>query len=593
MTLIHTPRAILALGLLGLTACSGGGPSPPVAPSVTSTVGVKQLLFSWGSAPGTDLYRVKSNPDGVSGFTQTGADLPAAQTSFHLDVTVHRQNWQNARYLVEACNTLGCADSSEISFAGDANAAIGYFKPTNTGVGDHFGTAAAVSADGGTLAVGSPQEDSSATGINGDDSLKDAAAAGAVYVFTRDDTGAWRQQAYIKAANSGAGDLFGYAVAMSSDGNTLAVGAYQEDGPDSTINGANGSFNTAGGSGAVYIFTRDDAGNWTQQAYVKASNNTGRSSHFGYAVALSGNGDALAVGAPDEDGAATGIDGDQFDFTATNPGAVFVFTRDGGGSWHQQAYVKASNTAPNDNFGNAVALDDGGDTLAVGAYQEDSNATGIDGDQTNNLVNGAGAVYVFTRDNAGTWSQQAYVKASNTGAGDQFGYAVTLNGNGNTLAVGAPFEDTAAADAGAVYLFTRDGAGAWSQQSMLKADIGGAADYFGRALALDDNGDILVAGAPGEDSAAAGIGADPADNSADGAGAAYVFTQDASGTWRQSDYLKAPNPDANDHFGASVAVSSDGGTIAVGADLEDGGATGSDADETDNSASGAGSTYLY
>ncbi len=72
----------------------------------------------------------------------------------------------------------------------------------------------------------------------------------------------------------------------------------------------------------------------------------------------------------------------------------------------QEAYMKASNTGTGDRFGTSVALS--GDTMAVGVYQEDSNATGIDGDHTNNSAADSGAVYVFTRSGA-TWTQQAYV----------------------------------------------------------------------------------------------------------------------------------------------------------------------------------------
>src|SRR5258706_6846530 len=101
--------------------------------------------------------------------------------------------------------------------------------------------------------------------------------------------------------------------------------------------------------------------------------------------------------------------------------------------WHQEAYVKASNTDLGDFFGMATSVS--GDTIAVGAGSESSSATGIDGDQSDNSANASCAVYVLTR--AGTtWSQQAYIKASNTEALDGFGgYAVSISGG--TLAVGA------------------------------------------------------------------------------------------------------------------------------------------------------------
>lgn len=113
----------------------------------------------------------------------------------------------------------------------------------------------------------------------------------------------------------------------------------------------------------------------------------------------------------------------------------------------EEAYVKASNTASFDSFGSSVALS--GDTLAVGADKESSNAAGVNapltggsGTQADNSLNYSGAVYVFTRTGS-TWSQQAYIKASNTGRSDGFGESIALSGD--TLAVGADNEDSNAA----------------------------------------------------------------------------------------------------------------------------------------------------
>ena len=130
----------------------------------------------------------------------------------------------------------------------------------------------------------------------------------------------------------------------------------------------------------------------------------------------------------------------------------------------QEAYIKASNTDADDFFGRSVALSGDGNTLAVGADREASAATGVNGDQTDNSAFGAGAVYVFTRDSGGVWTQQAYVKASNTDADDTFG-SVALSDDGNTLAVTTVEEasaatgvngdqaDNSASHAGAVYVF--------------------------------------------------------------------------------------------------------------------------------------------
>ena len=285
--------------------------------------------------------------------------------------------------------------------------AILYVKASNPGSGDAFGQSIAASADGNTLAVGARGEASNATGIDGNQADNSALNAGAVYIFTRDSAGNV-SQAYVKASNTEAGDFFGSAVALSADGTTLVVAAIGEDSNAIGISGDQAD-NSATFAGAVYVFTRIGAV-WSQQIYLKASN-TGRGDQFGTSVTLSADGNTLAVGA---------IFGQILGVPARE-GAAYVFTRSGG-IWSEQAYLNASNAEAGDNFGHAVTLSADGNTLAVGSIFEDSNATGIDGNQADNSAAQAGAAYVFTR-NAGAWSQQAYVKASNTGTLDLFGYS--------------------------------------------------------------------------------------------------------------------------------------------------------------------------
>ncbi len=147
---------------------------------------------------------------------------------------------------------------------------------------------------------------------------------------------------------------------------------------------------------------------------------------------------ALAVSAYAEDSQAIGINNDGLNNGALESGAVYVF-RQTGDTWAQEAYVKASNTDVADHFGISLALH--GDTLAVGAYLEDSGASGMSGNQGDNTATNGGAAYVFRRDGA-VWSQAAYVKASNTDADDHFGFSIALSGD--SLVVGAADEKSAA-----------------------------------------------------------------------------------------------------------------------------------------------------
>jgi len=392
-----------------------------------------------------------------------------------------------------------------------------YLKASNAGAGDQFGYSVALSGD--VFAIGAPNEDSSAVGVNsGGQADNGAAASGAAYVFVRNGT-TWTQQAYLKASNTGAGDQFGTAVAVS--GETLAVGAHLERSAAAGVNG-NQSDDSAAGAGAVYVFERDGV-TWSQQAYLKASN-AQAADNFGWSLALSA--DTLAVGARDEDSAATGVNGNQADDSAPLSGAVYVFVRDGD-AWSQQAYIKASNTDSVDRFGWSVAL--AGETLVVGA-PDFSSVTTFGANPSANGVDLAGTVYVFERDGT-TWTQQAYVTASNAQADDRFGFDVALSGD--MLVVGAIFEDSASPgintgnqlddslrDAGAAYLFERVGT-VWEQRAYLKASNPGRIDALGYGVDVDN--DTVVLSAPGEASSATGIDGDQADDMGNLSGAVYVF----------------------------------------------------------------------
>ena len=459
----------------------------------------------------------------------------------------------------------------------------GYLKASNTDADDFFGLSVALSGD--TLAVGAYREGSSATGVNGNQAHNSSFQnSGAVYVFTR-TAGVWTQQAYLKAWNTGAGDNFGWSVALAGD--TLAVGAPFEASDVTGVNSNEPDSNSASGAGAVYVFTRT-GGLWSQQAYLKASN-TDAGDNFGISVTLAG--ETLAVGAYREASNATGTNGNEADNSAPGAGAVYVFTR-AAGVWSQEAYLKASNAGG--LFGYGVAL--AGDTLTVGAPFEASNATGVNGNQADTSAPQAGAVYVFTR-TAGVWAQQAYLKASNTDAGDRFGLGLALDSD--TIVVGARLEasgangvngdqaDNSAPNAGAVYVFTRTG-GVWSQQAYLKASNAGADKNFGGSVAIV--GDIVAVGSRLEDSGETGINGNQENNTAPDSGAVYLFAR-SGGVWTHQAYLKASNSDVGDQFGVSVALS--GNTLVVGADHEQSNATGVDGNQADNSAQNSGAAYVF
>jgi hypothetical protein len=369
--------------------------------------------------------------------------------------------------------------------ADSATQMIGYFKASNAVAGDYFGNSVALSGDGTTLAVGAYLADYS------DDEYteNDVSNAGAVYLFSN-SSGVWAQTGYVSSSVASGSGCFGRSVALSGDGTRLAVGEN---------NGAYSS-DVATATGNVQLFDYDSDTGWTQSGFVVASN-AEVDDYFGFSVALSDDGTTLAVGAHQEDGDDTEIITDSgaisSNNTATTSGAVYLFDYDDTAdtvddAWSQSAYVKASNAGGDDYFGYSVSLDDDGDTLVVGAYGEDGGIPGVSSTVTEGSgATASGAAYLFSYDET-KWSQDAYVKASTVNNYANFGYHVALSGDGATLAVGASKDEVedGASDAGVVYLFSYESDvdySGWSQIASLSASNAGASDFFGGSVAV--NGD--------------------------------------------------------------------------------------------------------
>jgi len=493
-------------------------------------------------------------------------------------------------------NTLGSQYETTNGFLAGYLEQEAYVKSINRPNNNmSFGSDVAIHGD--TMSVGAYMEKSSQTTItNGNTAASDDTAYnGAVYVYTRDNTSSWSQQAYIKPSNAQQTNAFFtyFGFTISLDNNTLAVGAQCDYSNQQSITNSDSaaSTNTSSAcSGAVFVYTRS-GNNWSQQSYIKASN-SGPEDQLGRAVALSG--DTIVAGANKED---TGSD---------DSGAVYVFTRSGT-AWSEQAILKASNSDADDQFGNGVDID--GDTIVVWAEREASNQRSITngtGGSDNNSNQFSGAVYVYTR--TGTnWSQQAYIKSSNNDASDNFGYSLSIDGD--TLAVASPGDDSnqntitngtssstdnSLANSGAVFVYTRSVTN-WSQQAYIKPSNPHDAS-FGTTVSL--KGDLLVVGSAGEDSSTTSIiygssaSSDPSGDNNNGA--VYVFKR--SGTsWSQIAYIKAANGDVEDGFGGS-RIALDNSTIVVGANYEASnqrGITNGNTASSNNSNGGSGAAYVY
>lgn len=476
---------------------------------------------------------------------------------------------------------LGVAHAEEPAAVQEA-----YLKASNADSPDYFGRSVAI--DGTTAVVAARNE--GGNGMDGEDD-NSLTQAGAAYVYEKQPDGSWLQQAYLKASNAESFDRLGDSVAISGD--TIVVGAFWEGG-----DGSDESNNSERQSGAAYVYEKID-GVWIQTAYLKASNaETG--DNFGCSVAVSG--ETIVIAASGEDG--NGVDGEENN-SAAQSGAIYVFGKDGDGIWKQEAYLKSSNAEANDGLGNGFASERPatgriihassatvsihGKTIVAGAQGEDGN--GVDGEDNNDATN-SGAAYVFVKE-GGVWSQQAYLKASNQEAGDSFGNSVSVWGD--TVVVGASLEDgngtdgesdNSATNAGAAYVFVRDELGKWTQQAYLKASNADADDVFGKAVSVYY--DTVVVGARIESSGDPDV---ETDNSASGAGAAYVYTRHEGGNWTQQAYLKASNVEGGDNFGNAIAIS--GQYAVVAAAFEDADKNGDGGENDNNDAGSAGAAYIF
>ncbi|WP_020405951.1 hypothetical protein [Hahella ganghwensis] len=340
-----------------------------------------------------------------------------------------------------------------------------------------------------------------------------------------------------------------------------------------------------------------------------------------------------------------------FNRQAPNSGAVY-FYKESFGKWQLEDYLKAPNPDMQDRFGTSASLGVNGLLLAVGAPGESNCGKNIGGMDNNgetwcsfpnphdNQARESGAVYLYSKD-TGNWQRTDYVKSPNSNTEDHFGDALYLATKYTPyLFVGAPGEDNCGAgiggtefnpnwnhpdyqntndcnghpddngmkSAGAVYIYKRDNYNRWPNPVYLKSPNPDEADIFGTSLRSTPDARTLVVSAPQEDNCGSGVGGQGTtntqsqcenpgytNNQAMDAGALYVYGRSGD-SWALEAYLKAPNPDIYDQFGAAFNMNSRGDMIVVGAPNEDGcspTSPGCSGNLSDNSIPDSGAAYVY
>jgi len=267
--------------------------------------------------------------------------------------------------------------------------------------------------------------------------------SGSAYIYTRSN-GAWALQQQLLASDSAPGDQYGWSVALQGD--TVLIGARFDD--DKGFN-----------SGSAYVYTRN-AGVWTEQQKLTA-NDGAVNDQYGITISLAG--DTVAIGAPFDDD--NGFDS----------GSAYVYSLNAG-MWTLQQKLTTSDGAPGDQYGWSVALE--GDSALIGARFDDDKGFN------------SGSAYLYNLD-AGAWVMKQKLIAADGAVNDQFGWSVALDDD--TAVIGARFNDDTGINSGSAYVYTRS-VGGWGLQQNLTASDGAPGNQYSWAVALD--GDTVIIGAP-------------------------------------------------------------------------------------------------
>lgn len=358
---------------------------------------------------------------------------------------------------------------------------------------------------------------------------------GQAFIYVRQGD-SWVLEARLTSSDRADWDEFGSSVAI--DGDLAAVGA-------TCVTGAYGDC-----TGEAYVFERDPGtGKWSEVYKILAADadarDLGADPYFGQSIDLDGG--RLVVSAyKSEPG------------YYNDTGSVYLFEQQGDGSWApatvntdgspSNLVLEADTQYQEDQFGINCRIS--GDTIVVGAFKKDRPTDG-------GYVTDTGAVYVFQRQPDGTWPQVQRLIPDDLAAGDQFGVTVSIDGD--TLAAGTVSHDVVSGDggiidnAGAAYVYRRQGNGTWTLEQQLAASDAATAARFGNNVAV--SGNWLLVGSPRADGRTETF-----------SGKIYLFQRQGT-TWTE-DRIVTPMPEQNDgSFGYQVAL--DGNVAIAGAQTFD------------------------
>lgn len=534
--------------------------------------GVRSLKFAWSAVEGATEYRIEQSEGGGKNFSPLSR-LQEGRT-FESEVSVHQLDWETTRFRLVACADEECVPGQPVTFEQGAIDCIGFVKPEAPQELGHFGTDVAVSGDGKIMAVSAPgtEED-----------------PGSVTVFRVNGDDEWKETEVLVGPHPGS--LFGQSIAMDDRGELLVVGAPEEHSLAVGVDPVAGEVE-APQVGAVYVY-RFDGAVFSLANVLKASN-AEEGDLFGTSVSVDCDGKMIFVGAEGEQSLSNVINGDEGNAEhnrGLDAGAAYLFT-ESGASWEQTAYLKPPTPSAGARFGEALHVSCDGQVLAVGARGDSGPGESIlpassapQGTKRSN----SGSVYVFSR-NEQSWAQQVLIRQAVPASFADFGAAVSLSGDGSLLAVGAP--GSGAAEGVGAYVYEFDGV-LWHELDSLPAALEGGLTYPGRSVEVSRDGSLIVVGATWESSAGNGVGPLDASELEPYSGSLYGYKRTDAG-FAPAFTAKQKVPGGHDHLGTSIAMSADGGLLAVGADGHSSGATGIGThDGLDRDLQSSGAVYLF
>jgi hypothetical protein len=509
----------IAVSLLACLFASVAFAAPPPAPAIdVHASNIKQLEFNWTPVTQVNRYELwfKAN-DGAAWVKY--AETPAQRPRFRIGVSVHLLDWRQARYYVKACNPSGCSSSNQVGVDGEALAAMGFVKPSTAGERKFFGIALGLSADGNTMAVLASDTAGAIDGV------------ATVYVYRKSSSG-WAREARLHPSvlqRGTTGNFYGDNLAISGDGNVIALGLWNEN-----VNGVEMS-------GAVYLFRRSGS-SWRQSQRLIGANVI--DDQYGFMVELDDAGRTLVVS-------------HQYPSGTYEPGALEVFTDplDSSDDFEHQATVRANGSGGSQGWCEGIALSGDGNTLLrtcqlgnnytqvllapqwiQSAVVTGGTADGVDinYDGTLMLVQDGMGAKAWRRESTG-WVDDGTLP--NTAAIPYFARRhLALSRDGKIAALGN-FQDytigrgplyppyVSYSDpnrlSGAVMVYERKASG-WVVRRLVKPDSVTEGNA-GHAVALGDNGKTLAVGAPTDWSSARGFDGDRDDSSSVFRGAVWLY----------------------------------------------------------------------